>query len=128
MNLVVIRDWFKTVAPGLNAYVIGKANGSIDQTIRFKRAAVVSPKPSIGGMANTSYASFAVNTVLHWTNDAAETDSKAEEIKEMLLQLTHPVIGTQKIVHLNVRNVVPIDVDENGVYEVAIDFELIYQR
>lgn len=128
MNLVKVRDWFKTIVPGLNTYSIGRFDATIEKVLCFKRGTVAGQPLSMGGIGNTTYSTFAVNMILHWNKNAGETDAKAEEIKETLLHLDHPIIDGKRVVSLRLRNVIPIDVDENGIYEYAIEFEFIYPR
>ena len=132
MNISNIRDWFKTIDPSfsLDGYIVGRLNNSIrEKLIAFKRGVSTPQKKAIGGMSNTSYSSIACNTIIHWTKDAKDTDIKANDVYELLLNMeNYPTIGSHKVVSFNIRNFDEIGIDENNIHEYALDFEIVYQR
>ena len=130
MNISNIRDWFKTIAPGFTEYYVGRLNDTKrEKLMSFKRGVVPPQQKAIGGMGNTSYSRIACNTIIHWSKDSNESDIKATEIYETLLNTeNYPVIGLFKVVSITIRNFVDIGIDENKIHEYALDFEVLYKR
>lgn len=125
-----IRDWLKTSFPEINDIRVGRLKKTNhEKALAIRRGTTQSQQIAIGGLANTSYARLACNCILHWNNSYTESEQKANEIVEFLNALKHPIISGIQIVRCTVRNG-PIDIgfDEYGIYEWAIDFELMYMR
>ena len=131
MNISHIRDWFKTIDPSFTTggYFLGRLQDPTrEKLISFRRGTVQSQQKAVGGMVNTSYSRIACNCIIHWMKDVKASETKMEALHDLLLNISHPTIGGHEIVSLTVRNMVDIGVDENGIQEYALDFELMYKR
>ena len=126
MTISDIRDLFETLFPGLTDYYVGKVDASKERIITFRRGRTTPPQKAIGRLE--SYSSIAANGILNGTKNMKETDELAEEIRQALLNVTHPEINGFKVVMINIRNIIPLGINEKEIYDFAIEFEVIYQN
>ena len=124
MNLNEVRIWLKSLNLGFNKIVLGPLTKSEKQLSLTRGVS----KSKTKGSGPTSYGRIAVNCIVHWNKNLAETDTKVEELKELLYQIEPSIpIGGFVLVELITRNCVFIGFDSNEVYEYALDLEIIYK-
>lgn len=127
-----VRDWFKNKYPEfIGGFYVGRLqNTNVEKKISFRGGVTPSPVIAIGGTTQNSYDAIAVNTIIHWMKDANQTDIKARELRDSLFSCNdvETIINEHQVIHLSIRNFVDIGVDEHGIQEYALDFEIIYQR
>lgn len=87
-------------------------------------------KETIGGDKSESYGKKAVSMLVHWNKSQRETEKKAYELYELLRACRNALVGTTKILFTKMAMNEPVDIgtDENGIYEMVIDFDIYYER
>lgn len=131
MTLSDVRDWLKTVASAEH-YYIGKLDRKQDKSLGvYSRSSTgTPPATSLGGPDNTKTAVKQVSFLLHWNNNAKETETVAQELFDSLRAAENIQIGGRKVDYLRLMVPEPVDVgtDENGVYERVIWMDIYYER
>lgn len=101
IELADVRDWLKTLGSAEH-YYIGKLDAKQDKSIGVYSRATTGTPPGIalGGAPCTKTAVKRVSILLHWTNNARETEAAAQALFEAL-QATEPVqIGEMQVNYL----------------------------
>lgn len=130
LYLSEIRDWLKTFAIGEH-FFIGKMDGKKKQSIGiYQRESKEPPRIALGGVQNTKYEKKEISILIHWTENANETERKAAELYEKLKEIRQVTIGECHIYFVMLQVPEPIDVgtDDNGVYERVIWLDFYYER
>lgn len=131
MTLSDVRDWLKTLAPAEH-YYIGKLDRKADKSLGvYSRAQTGAPaETALGGLASTKTAVKRVSLLLHWNNNAKETEAAAQELFDRLRAAENIRIGGCLVDYLRLMVPEPVDVgtDENGVYERVIWMDVYYER
>ena len=86
-------------------------------------------KVCVGGLENTSTFIQGYSVLVHWTKNTIETELKSMEIYNALWG-QNPVINGHRVIKINLRDANPIGlgVDDNGIYEYVINFDILYER
>lgn len=127
-----IRDAF--VAIGLaadNHAWSGKLPDKKEESIGVYNGRNGNPGHStVGGSQNSSYEIKRVSVLVHWSEDQRVTERKSYEIYEKIRDIRNVPAGETKILFTEMEYVEPVDVgtDDNGIYEMVIDFNLYYER
>lgn len=131
MTLSDVRDWLKTLAPA-GHYYIGKLDRKEDKSLGvYSRASTgTPPTTALGGLASTKTAVKRVSLLLHWNNNAKETEAAAQELFDRLRAAENIRIGGHRADYLRLLVPEPVDVgtDETGVYERVIWMDVYYER
>ena len=128
MTLADIRDWLKTL-DAADHYHIGRLNNKKERSLGvYSRAGSGPPVIGIGG--TSTYNIKSVSVLLHWNENARETEEAAHSLWEKLQDVTDIDAGSGHIQYLRliVPEPVPVGTDENGVYEYVIQFDVYYRR
>ena len=131
ITLVDIKDWLKGLNLGAEHYYIGKLDNKKNKAIGiYQRKTSNEPNIAIGGLANTKYNVKSVSMLIHWNDNANETEQASFNIFDKLLNVKDFVIGGHKINYLRLMVAEPQDVgtDDKGIYERVILFDLYYER
>jgi hypothetical protein len=85
---------------------------------------------AFGGLDNSKYDIKAITLLLHWSNNARETEDAAQNLWQKLQEVTDLTIGEEHIDYLMLQVPEPVSVgtDDAGVYEYVIDFDIYYRR
>lgn len=85
---------------------------------------------SVGGSQNSSYELKKVSVLVHWNKDQRITERKSYEIYEKIRDMRNVPAGDTKILFTDMEYVEPVDIGTNdeGIYEMVIDFNLYYER
>ncbi|MDO4892821.1 MAG: minor capsid protein [Eubacteriales bacterium] len=123
-----VRDWLKGLI-GADHFYIGKLDNKPDKAVgvyEFNRGGY--PVRGIG--QDTTYDIISVSTLIHWTNNAKDTEEAARALFEALRTARGVVINEHTIYIIELITPAPICLatDEKGVYEWVIQFELFYER
>lgn len=123
-----IRDWLKTVFCAEH-YYIGKLDNKQDKSLGvygLKQSGT--PVRAIG--ADSTYNTVSVSLLLHWSNNAKETEQEARHLFETLYNIKDVVINEHKIYIIELLTPEPVDVgtDDKGVYEQVIEVKFYYER
>ena len=131
MTVAEVRDWLKTISTAEHFY-IGKLDAKQDKSLGvYSRAALGQPPDiALGGLSCTKTAVKQVSILLHWNQNAKETETAAQALFEAL-QAAEPIqIGQTQVTFLQLLVPEPVDVgtDDNGVYERVIWVDFYYRR
>ena len=128
ITLANIRDFIKSFGFAEN-YYIGKLDNKKDKSIgvySLKRSEP--PVNAIGG--ESTYDIIGVSLLIHWTNNADETEITARQLYEKLRTVKDVEINNTQIDMIQLLVPEPVDVgtDEKGIYERVIEMKLYYER
>lgn len=131
MTLAEVRDWLKTMSTAEHFY-IGKLDAKQDKSLGVYSRAATGQAPDIplGGLSCAKTAVKQVSLLLHWNQNAKETDAAAQTLFEALETAAGIQIGGRPVAYLQLLVPEPVDVgtDENGVYERVIWMDIYYRR
>lgn len=131
MTLSDVRDWLKTISSAEHFY-IGKLDRKADKSLGvYSRAQTGTPaETALGGLPATKTAVKRVSLLLHWNQNAKETETAAQELFNSLRAAENIRIGGHRVDYLRLMAPEPVDVgaDDNGVYERVIWVDLYYER
>ncbi len=84
----------------------------------------------LGGEKNGSYGVKSVSLLVHWNRSPTESEEAAGAIQEALIACRDRTVNGRKIkfIFLTYDEPIPIDTDENGIYEYAIECLIYYER
>lgn len=129
ITLSNIRDWLKFYSNAEHFYV-GKIDNKQDKSIgvySLKRSG--SPVTAIG--AESTYDIMGVSLLIHWNNNASETEIEARQLYETLRTIKNITINNTLIYMIELLVPEPIDVgtdEHGGVYERVIELKFYYER
>ena len=128
ITLANIRDFIKSFGFAEN-YYIGKPDNKKDKSIgvySLKRSEP--PVTAIGG--ESTYDIIGVSLLIHWTNNADETEITARQLYEKLRTVKDVEINNTQIDMIQLLVPEPVDVgtDDKGIYERVIEMKLYYER
>ena len=125
-----IRDYLKTIFTADN-YYIGRLDNKKDKSIgvydlKTKNKHYI----AIGGLECTSYAKKNISILIHWNKNANETEIASNKLYQALLDKKDFNIDNIHIqyIELLVNQPVPVDTDDNNIYEYVIECSFIYTR
>ena len=125
-----IRDYLKTIFTADN-YYIGRLDNKKDKSIGvYDLKTKNKPYIAIGGLECTSYAKKSVCILIHWNKNANETEIASNKLYQALLDKKDFNIDNIHIqyIELLVNQPVPVDTDDNNIYEYVIECSFIYRR
>lgn len=131
LTLAQVRDWLKTVSAAEHFY-IGKLDRKQPKSLGvYSRAATGSPfEMALGGPEQTATGVKQISLLLHWNENARETEAAAGALFDALLTAAPLQIGGVRVDVLRLMVPEPVDVgaDDSGVYERVIWMDLYYDR
>lgn len=128
MTLAHIRDWLKTFGIAEH-YYIGKLDNKQDRSFGvYTLKGNGAPVTAIG--TQSTYDIIGVSLLLHWSNNANETEVTARTLYEKLRTIKNFKINDKQIYMIELLVPEPIDVgtDAKGIYERVIEMNLYYER
>lgn len=128
ITLADVRDCLKTLFAA-DHYYIGKLDNKQSKSAgvySFKRSGA--PVTAIG--QNSTYDIIGVTILLHWSQNARETELAARQLYETLRTVKNLTIENHTVYMLELQEPEPVDVgtDDKGVYEFVIDLNIYYER
>lgn len=130
LTLESIKDWIKSVFEAEH-YYMGKLDNKQNKSIGiYQRKTNNAPRICIGGIDNASYEVKPVSILVHWSNDASETEKAAHELFNNILQGRNVTINNIQIPYIKLLNSEPVDVgtDDKGIYERVIELDIYYSK
>lgn len=131
MTLTQVRDWLKTLGVA-DHYYIGKLDRKREKSLGvYSRAATGGEaQVAIGGDDATRTRVKQISLLLHWNNNANETETAAQALYDALRAAASFQMDQLNVSYLRLRVPEPVDVgtDDNGVYERVIWMDLYYER
>lgn len=84
----------------------------------------------LGGMEKSSYGVKGISFLVHWNCSPTESEAAANALQEALISCRDTVINGQtiKFIFVEYDEPVPIDTDENGIYEYVVESLVYYER
>ncbi len=128
ITLANIRDWLKSYSNAEHFY-IGKLDNKQDKSLgvySLKRSGP--PVTAIG--TQSTYDIIGVSLLIHWNNNANETEIEARQLYEILRTVKNITINNTLIYMIELLVPEPIDVgtDDKGIYERVIELKFYYER
>lgn len=132
LGLADIRDWIKTLnyTASENCY-IGKLDNKKDKSIGIYQLKTSNESNvAIGGIDNTKTMEKSVSILIHWNTNAKETEQKAYEIYNNLLNQKNFIINDMKVNYIKLLVPEPVDVgtDSKNIYERVIQATFYYEK
>lgn len=125
-----IKDWIKTIFEA-DHYYMGKLDNKQNKSVGvYQRKTGNPPRMCIGGEENTSYDIKPISILVHWSNDADETEQAAYELFENIRKSTNVTINNILIPYIKLLVSEPVDVgtDDKGIYERVIELDIYYEK
>ncbi len=128
ITLANIMDWLKTFEVAEH-YYIGKLDNKMYKSIgiyTLKRSEP--PTTAIGGQS--TYDTIGVSLLIHWNNNADETEITARNLFEILRTVKNVTINNTQVYMIQLLMPEPVDVgtDDRGIYERVIEMKIYYER
>ncbi len=132
LGLADIRDWIKTLnyTASENCY-IGKLDNKKDKSIGVYQLKTSNESNiALGGIDNTKTMEKSVSILIHWNTNAKETEQKAYEIYNDLLNAKNFIINNIKVNYIKLLVPEPVDVgtDSKNIYERVIQAIFYYEK
>ena len=131
MTLSELRDWLAGLSPAEHHY-IGRLDNKRQKSLGvYGRRRAGGPTVALGGMGLSSYGVRSVRLLLHWNENARETEAAARSLWDALLCAAHvelPGGGHIQCVRLLTPEPVAVGTDKGGVYEYVLDMDVYYRR
>lgn len=131
MKLAEVRDWLKTQLSWTDGAFIGK----MDKTL--EKAFCVYGRPdrngtgiAVGGLVCTPTNVKKVSLVIRYGKYANLAEEKAQAVYLALQEISGVTIGGKRVAYITLtsREPIPLDTDENGVYEYLIEMDIVHER
>lgn len=125
MQLSDIRDWLKAVFREAEYYYIGRLDSSHEKAIGIYDGEL---RPDIRCLGPKTYQEKAVSILVHWNQNARETEDAAMRLYSLLRDTHCPVIGGYMVPFISLRHTAPQDCTENGsgTYDRVIEAVFYY--
>ncbi len=84
----------------------------------------------LGGVKNGSYGVKSVSLLVHWNRSPTESEEAADALQEALISCRDGAVNrrTIKFIFVTYDEPIPVDTDENGIYEYVIECLIYYER
>lgn len=127
ITLSNVRDWLKTLIDAEHFY-IGRLDDKQEKSVGVYTLKT-SGEPLRGIGSDLSFDVIAVSVLVHWNNNANETEVNARNLFEKLRTIKNVTINDSKVYMIQLLAPEPIDVGTDGtIYERVIEFKLFYER
>lgn len=125
MNLSDIREYLKKIFPEAEHFYIGRIDASQEKCIGIYNGQT---RPAIRCIGLQTYQEMSVSILIHWTENARETQSSALALYQRLYHADCPEINGYHIPVIHLQSNAPVDCTppESLIYEYVIDLNLIY--
>lgn len=110
---------------------MGKLDAKQDQSIGVYNLKSSAPYTvAIGGKDKESYGTKQVSILIHWNRSMRDTEAVSAALFEKLAAMREVRINEKQIkfIHPLVDQPVDVGTDDNGIYEMVIEIELIHER
>lgn len=127
ITLSNVRDWLKTLIDAEHFY-IGRLDDKQEKSVGVYTLKT-SGEPLRGIGSDLSFDVIAVSVLVHWNENANETEVNARNLFEKLRTIKNVTINDSKVYMIQLLMPEPIDVGTDGtIYERVIEFKLFYER
>jgi hypothetical protein len=134
LTLADIKDWFKTLTienTVVENFYIGKLDNKKEKSVGFYQLNTNNiPNIAIGGLDNTKYDKKPISMLIHWNNNADDTEKVAVNIYNELRKQKYFLINNIRVYFIQLLVNEPIDVgtDSANVYERVIQAIFYYEK
>jgi hypothetical protein len=125
-----VKDYLKSKIDGVDRWYSGSLRSNdVKGICVYSKPSMGTNKVCVGGLENTSTFIQGYSVLIHWTKNTIETELKSMEIYNALWG-QNPVINGHRVIKIDLRDANPIGlgVDDNGIYEYVINFDILYER
>lgn len=128
ITLANIRDWLKSYSNAEHFY-IGKLDNKHNKSLGVYSLKHSGPPVTAIGTEST-YDIIYVSLLIHWNENANETEIEARRLYETLRTIKNITINSTLVYMIELLVSEPIDVgtDDKGVYERVIELKFYYER
>ncbi|MDO5402980.1 MAG: minor capsid protein [Eubacteriales bacterium] len=122
-----VRDFIDSLHFSEHVYS-GKLDNKPEESIGvYNNKTGTPPQKSV---SSASYSVKRISLLVHWNESQRETERKAYEIYEAVKAVRMAAVNNTKILFTEMETDEPVDVstDDNGIYEMVINFKLYYER
>lgn len=127
ITLSNVRDWLKTLIDAERFY-IGRLDDKQEKSVGVYTLKT-SGEPLRGIGSELSFDVIAVSVLVHWNENANETEVNSRNLFEKLRTIKNVTINDSKVYMIQLLVPEPIDVGTDGtIYERVIEFKLFYER
>lgn len=127
ITLSNVRDWLKNLIDAEHFY-IGRLDDKQEKSVGVYTLKT-SGEPLRGIGSELSFDVIAVSVLVHWNENANETEVNARNLFEKLRTIKNVTINDSKVYMIQLLVPEPIDVGTDGtIYERIIEFKLFYER
>lgn len=127
ITLSNVRDWLKNLIDAEHFY-IGRLDNKQEKSVGVYTLKT-SGEPLRGIGSDLSFDVIAVSVLVHWNENANETEINARNLFEKLRTIKNVTINGSKVYMIQLLVPEPIDVGTDGtIYERVIEFKLFYER
>ena len=130
MTLSDVRDFIESLGITENVYQ-GKMPDKEDKSIGVYNSKHNYPyKTALGGTSCESYGVKYMTFLVHWNKSPQDTEDASNSLLEKLLEVRDEEVNnkTIKFIQPLVDGPVPVDTDENGIFEMVIEAAVIYAK
>lgn len=128
MILADVRDYIETLEITKNVYS-GKLDAKVEKSIGVYNSKHNHPYTRAIGR-KSSYGVKYITLLVHWTKLQRETEKAAKKLFKALENTREQKINDKKIkfIQLLCNEPISVDTDENGIYEMAIEAAVVYEK
>lgn len=127
ITLANVRDFLKTLIDAEHFY-IGRLDNKLDKSVGVYTLKT-SGEPLRGIGTDLSYDVISVSVLVHWNNNANDTEISARTLYNKLRTIKNAEINNAKVYMIQLLTSEPIDVGtDEEVYERVIEMKIYYER
>lgn len=130
MMLSDVRDYIASLGISEHTYM-AKSDNKKEKSIGVYASKHEQPyKKAIGGAAMESYGVKRITMLIHWNKSYRETEMASRALFQRIESAREVKVNetTIKFIQPLVEEPVPVDTDDNGIYEMVIEAAVIYER
>lgn len=130
MMLSDVRDYIASLGISEHTYM-AKSDNKQDRSIGvYSSKHEQTGKRAIGGSSMESYGVKRITLLIHWNKSYRETEKAAMALYECIESAREVKVNkeTIKFIQPLVEEPVPVDTDDNGIYEMVIEAAVIYAK
>lgn len=131
INKMSVRELFSKGYVVADHFYIGKLDNKKQKSIGVYQLQTTNPNIAVGGLKNTKCKEKTVSILIHWNNNADETEVKALELYYKFMNARNFYITNNILVnYIDLLVPEPIDVgtDNANVYERVIQARFYYEE
>ncbi len=108
---------------------MGRLDAKKDCSIGVYRSKRASPLHiPLGGMGNAGYGVKRTTFLVHWNKSPRDTEKAVIELITKLNQVRELPVNNSKVYFILTTEPIPVDTDDNGIFEMVIDADIYYER